>query len=506
LLGKRFIYLTASILIGIFNVVVFLGVVDRARASVSQKNAELVGIEDPSLIETQQMIYLPITLRYYPWNNPFGVEPYGTLKQGSKIVSNTVNLQAGWIRLNRRISWRSLQPEEGAPIQWDELAKLESELRILREADLTPVVIINDFPYWATDNTVREDGLPTSCGRLRDDKLDDFAVFVTGLVNRYKTSEWGVHNWELGNEPDVDPNYVPPNNQYGCWGDATDLYYGGEAYGRMIIRVGEAIKAADPLARVWIGGLLLGAPNATNPNEGHQELFFEGILRSGAAPYFDIVPYHWYPSYGREQVRDFDLLAPSWESWGGGTVGKARFLRQVMQAYGVSKPVVLNETSFGCPYDWPYVDWCYPPSEAFFDLQASYVVRTATRAYNENISAYIWYTIDGPSLRWWGLLDKTKSPKPVYWAYAQLISQFQNSRPLGSVFYVSGIEAYAFNRGSNRLDVLWAIEDQTITVTVPISDWIGAYGRFGEMITPTVNGTDYLLPVGFNPVYLVLQP
>jgi hypothetical protein len=87
-----------------------------------------------------------------------------------------------------------------------------------------------------------------------------------------------------------------------------------------------------------------------------------------------------------------------------------------------------------------------------------------------------------------------------------MINQFLNSLPMGSVFYAPGIEAYAFNRGTDRLDVLWAIEDQTITVTVPISEWIGAYGRDGEIITPTVNGTDYLLPVGFSPIYLILQP
>lgn len=187
-------------------------------------------------------------------------------------------------------------------------------------------------------------------------------------------------------------------------------------------------------------------------------------------------------------------------------MGKARFLRKVMQTYGVSKQVVMNETAFGCPYDWGYATWCVSPSEAFNDLQASQVVRTATRAYNENISGFIWYTISGPGYRWWGLLDSTQSPKPVYWAYSYMISQYRYSRVLGSVSYATGVEAYAFDRGPERLDVLWSIENQTITVTVPISDWIGAFGRFGEVITPTVSGTNYLLPVGYSPVYLVLRP
>jgi hypothetical protein len=505
--GKRFLMLTVSIAVGIFIAGVFLGVVQQAQASITQDLAYSISVSEQPVTATQQTLYLPMAMKYYhPLYTVFGVEPAYNLLQNNNVFNYTKNLPARWVRLNDRISWRDLQLTEGAPIQWELLVNFEQELRALREADITPIVIVDDYPRWATDNTARDDGQPTSCGRLLEDKVDDFALFVTELVNRYKTSEFGVHNWELGNEPDTDPNYVIPDNEFGCWGDTRDAYYGGEAYGRMIIQVGGAVKAADTLARVWIGGLLLGAPNSTDPNAGHQELFFEGVLRSGAAPYFDVVPYHWYPSYGKEMVFDADLNAPAWASWGGGTVGKARFLRQVMEAYGVSKQVVLDETAFGCPYDWTYVYWCYPPSDAFFDLQASFVARTATRAYNENISGFIWYHIDYPAFRWWELLDATQSPKPVYWAYSQVINQLNNSRSLGSVTYAPGIEAYAFDRGSDRLDVLWSIDNQTITITVPISNWVAAYGRNGEVLTPVVDGSNYLIPVGFSPVYLIKRP
>ena len=510
MLDKRLLQLIVSIFMGLFIVGVFLGGVYQARASVTQNTQNIIAVGEQPLTETQQTIYLPIAMKYYfPWYSLFGVEALRTLMQGDKVLSSTLSLPAGWVRLNDRVSWRSLQPEEGAPIQWEQLATFEEELRVLRGAGITPIVIVDDYPRWATDNTVRGDGQPTSCGRLLDNKVDDFAVFVTELVNRYKIPEFGVRNWELGNEPDVDPDLVVPDNVFGCWGDIADPYYGGETYGRMIIQVGSAIKAADPGARVWLGGLLLFPPQTTDPNLGHPELFFEGILRSGAAPYFDIVPYHWYPSYGWEKVIDFDIQPHSWSDWGGGTVGKARYLRQLMQAYGVSKPVFLNETAFMCPYnpeDPTRYLWCVFPTEDFFDLQASYIVRSATRAYNENIMGYIWYTIDGPGWNWGGLLDSTQSPKPVYLAYSQMINQYRNSRLLGPVSYATGIEAYAFDRGPDRLDVLWSIEDQTITVTVPISDWIGTYGRNGEIITPTLNGTNYLLPIGFSPVYILLRP
>jgi hypothetical protein len=499
-----------SILLGTFVVGLFLGVVSQSQASALQDPESNHGVEGNLLTGTLQTVHLPMAMKFYfPWVNRFGVESSSSLLQGGMVFTSTVNLQGGWARLNERISWRSLQPAEAGPIQWNTLAGFEAELRSLKAAGIIPIVIVDDYPRWATDNTVRDDGQPTSCGRLLDDKVDDFAVFVSDLANRYKIPEFGVHHWELGNEPDVDPDLVLPDNQFGCWGDRFDPYYGGEAYGRMIIQVGGALKAADPLARVWIGGLLLANPNTTDPWLGRPELFLEGILRSGAAPFFDIVPYHWYPSYGWQKVRDFDLFSSAWNGWGGGTVGKARYLRQLMQAYGVSKPVFLTETSFICPYDPVYptrYPWCEFPSQDFYDLQASYVVRSGTRAYTEDIMGYIWYTINGPGWRWGGLLDSSQSLKPVYSAYSHMISQFRYSRPSGQVVYAAGVEAYSFDRGLDRLDVLWAIEDQTITVTVPVSDWIGSYGRFGEVVTPTVSADNYLLSVGFSPVFLVRRP
>ena len=506
MLGKRLFHLAISIFIGVFIVGVFLGVVDQARASMAENS---VVVEVQTFTETQQTIYLPIAMNNYPWYNMFGVEATWPLNQEDQIFIRTVDLSFRWVSLNDRVSWRSLQPEEGTSIQWEQLADFEEELRVLKGAGITPIVIVDDYPRWATDNTVREDGQPTSCGRLLDDKVDDFAVFMTQVVNRYKIPEFGVRNWELGNEPDVDPDLVLPDSQFGCWGDIADPYFGGEAYGRMIIQVGGAIKAVDLSAQVWIGGLLLNTPYTTDPTRGHPELFFEGILRSGAAPFFDIVPYHWYPSYGWQFVRDFDLFFNPWVNWGGGTVGKAGYLRQLMQAYSVTKPVFLNETSFICGYDPHYPDnvpWCKSPTEDFFNLQASYLVHSTTRAYNANIKGYIWYTINGPGWRWGGLLDAIQSPRPVYEAYSEMIRQFHNSTPLGPVSYATGVEAYALDRGLERLDILWSNDDQTITVTIPMSDWISATGREGETITPIVSGSNYLLPVGFSPIYLIRRP
>src|SRR5262245_2034602 len=169
------------------------------------------------------------------------------------MLSRTVDLNVGWVRLADRISWRALQPNEGDPIRWDLLAGFENELRVLKQAGIAPVVLVNHYPRWATTNIP----YPTDCGPLSTDKFEAFAQFFRALVERYAGPEFDVHRWELGNEPDVDPRLVGPDNGYGCWGDIQDPFYGGRHYGEMLKVVGPAIKAADPSAQVWIGGLLL---------------------------------------------------------------------------------------------------------------------------------------------------------------------------------------------------------------------------------------------------------
>ena len=82
MLGKRLFYLAFSILIGLFIVGVFLGVVYQARASVTQNT---IAIEEQTFTETQQTIYLPIAKKYYPWYNMFGVESRCTLMQGDQV-------------------------------------------------------------------------------------------------------------------------------------------------------------------------------------------------------------------------------------------------------------------------------------------------------------------------------------------------------------------------------------------------------------------------------------
>jgi hypothetical protein len=474
----------------------------RASAAQAPPAAERQPAES-ELPTTTYYANLPLVAHLAPWDSPFGVESNVRLLPGTEILTRGIELGVGWVRLNERISWRKLQPSEDSPIKWNLLVNFEAELRALKAAGITPIVIADDYPRWATI-------IPNSCSPLRPDKYQAYANFMASLVERYKTDEFNVHIWELGNEVDIDPSMVDVDSIFGCWGDIDDLdYYGGVQYGEMVKVAAPAIKAADPTAKVWIAGLLMGEPITTDPNLGHPENFLRGILHAGAAPYFDVVPYHWYPGYPRLIMRDYDIRSNSWVSWGGGTVGKARFLRQLMAEYGVSKPVILNETGLSCnPVSAPAACDGYGsppgPSPMYYEVRASYLVRSFVRGWAEGVQGFAWYTLNGPAWRYTGLLDSDNDPTGAYYAYQRLIIELDHASFNRVVNYGSTVEAYAFHRAGQEIQVAWTMDDVTSTIQIPNYRLLALRGRAGEPITPTLAGDTYQITLVFTPTYIIL--
>ncbi len=445
-----------------------------------------------------QKVFLPIISRSDLWvENPYGIENESTFINNSLAIK-TDELNPGWVRMNARITWSELQPVEDGPIQWDLLADFEKELILLKTQRTKPIVIVDEYPSWATiaDN---------SCSPLRQDKFAAFASFMQALVNRYSTPLYDVYNWELGNEVDVDPRLVPVDSHYGCWGDITDLdYYGGDYYGEMVKVVGAAIKEANPAARVWLGGLMVATPSTTDPNLGKPENFLRGILAAGAAPYFDVVSYHGHVGWYGSRKDGFYNTGSIWYPYGGGNVGKAEFLRGIMQEYGVAKTLFLSEAGVGCPES---VVLCANPPESFFEYQADEGIRLIVPVVTEpDIEGFIWYQLPGQGWRYSGLLNGNYTEKQIFTAYKHLTKRTWGSDPMGRIDYGTGLDAYEFKKGNQLTHVVWTVNDDIIPVTIPANEFIGAFDRDGEPITPNESGNNYIVTASFSPIYIVRRP
>jgi len=136
-------------------------------------------------------------------------------------------------------------------------------------------------------------------------------------------------------------------------------------------------------------------------------------------------------------------------------------------------------------------------------MQANLAPRSFTRAIADDISGFIWYTLEGPGWLNGGLLDENQLPKPAYYSLQTLSEMIAYADYIGPASYGDGIEAYTFYKGAARIDVIFSFEDVSYTVYIPQTNYIAAYDRFGASITPTLTGSDYALNIRFEPIYLV---
>ncbi len=145
----------------------------------------------------------------------------------------------------------------------------------------------------------------------------------------------------------------------------------------------------------------------------------------GAADYIDIVAYHVYMWY-QNRVADHDLTAAGWQAdyWGGAVRGKTRYLRELMAAYGVSKPMYINELGLICH---PNDSGCNPISQQYYEITADHVARFLTRGLADDVGMFSWYTLNGPGWLGSGLLDANQAPRPAYRALQAFAGQTQFS-------------------------------------------------------------------------------
>ena len=139
----------------------------------------------------------------------------------------------------------------------------------------------------------------------------------------------------------------------------------------------DAMKAVDSNAVVLLGGLAYDGFN-TDPAGPFVESFLDNILTDGAANYFDVMNFHYYPWYDWR-----------WEGLTGepGMIGKTHEIQDVLASHSVTKPIVCTELGDSSGGQ-------YPSDTRTEDTQAIAVIEQFTRAVAAGNKIGIWFNMN----------------------------------------------------------------------------------------------------------------
>jgi hypothetical protein len=435
------------------------------------------------------VVHAPIiTAEFRPQASLLGVAMEGyTYPLG---LQKALNLNVRFVRRWQPIMWRDVEAVEGQ-YDWSKLAGLEDELTAARAVGIQPIVTIQLSPAWAQK-------VPNyACGPIRQDKFEAFAAFMEQLVQRYgSATPYRVRYWQIGNELDLAPEETVFDNIYGCWGDLNDPGYGGGYYAEMLKVVYPRLKAADPNARLMIGGLLLecdpyNADPCTNERRKKSGYFLQGVMDAGGGDYFDYVDVHSYAEFRS----DLPSKMHSFYDWSGplggtGLPEKVAFARQVMAQKGYNKPVFIGEVALKCK----------EPAGECLDASAAFVPRVYAEAYRLGVVGQVYYLLVADSANY-ALLKSDLTPRPMYESYKVLSDNLHSARFERLVTDYPGVSGSEFNQNGTRLfQIVWSSDGTDRTISTP-AGFIRATDKFGQLIEP-VNGQ---LTIGWSPIYIDVQ-
>ena len=406
----------------------------------------------------------------------FGVQMLGP--SNATIMSSRYK-STGTNFVHMGIEWRDLAGNTvyKAPSSYN-WAAFDTAINTANANGLKIIVTLGGNPSWAAEF----DRGPINCpGRSNA----DFIAYVNAVVNRYKAK---VKHWAIYNEPDASSFRLSTPR---CQGDLIGEAYGDNPakYKQLLQESYNAIKAADSSATVLLGGL---AYDAFNSEGGFFERnFLANILNAGAGPYFDVMNFHYYPT--------FDWRWAALAGAKNGLNGKTTEIRNIL---GTNKPIAITEIGLS--------------SSAVFgssaDTQSRAVVKQFTRLAASDVKIGIWYTstdygipsASGDPFVAHGLFDSKLTPKRAFAAYffmAYLLKNDSYTNSIATTFQSgNNIEGYRFTDATTGAQtiVLWTTNSSTQSITMP-SGFTAAYDKYGTRLasSPTVSVSDspiYLLP------------
>jgi hypothetical protein len=247
----------------------------------------------------------------------FGIVDSGMLTDTpARLVAALADAASlGVTDLREQLSWNATEPSPGV-YRW---AAFDRVVRAAAAHHLRMLVLVDFTPSWAR---------PADCGSWTCAPADPgrFASFAGVAAARY--APYGVHDWEIWNEP----------NAAAFWQPRPDA----ASYTRLLTATAHAIRSADPHAFVVSGGLA-PEPDARGDVDGPR--FLSGVCRAGGLAAVDAVGVH---PYSYPVPPGYRAQWSGWSQMASTSVSE----RSVMTGCGAgAKP--LWATEYGAPTNGP---------------------------------------------------------------------------------------------------------------------------------------------------------
>lgn len=358
--------------------------------------------------------------------------------------------------------WQRIEPQPGQ-FDWTET---DAVVALAKQYHLRLVPMLLFTPQWASSAAQA----PLDYHRAPPVDLNAYRDFVYAVVARYKpygtspitADGYGIRDWVMWNEPNVNPAGAPPL--------PGSFWTGSLAAYIQLLRAGyEGAHAADPTCNVLNGALAdvywqAGEADLATALERFYDPNGDGDARDGGRPYFDTLNIHIY-----------QLGAPDM-AW---YTQRFELVERIMRRFGdEAKPIWVTETGYGTaePPDKaetsPYVDEAAQAEAVRLVYQAM--------AGNPRVERVFWWSLrdyyhdtsaaNQAMEAHYGLLRSDFSPKPAYWAFARLAPASRPTLKLGAVTDENGAARFVipadFAAQPGRYVVFAALSPQAGSVPV----------------------------------------